>query len=67
MTKLLIRVITNLLVNKLIAELFDNGFGNSIPFFRFEDYDDVISRCLLMDIESVSKLVASSDERFISI
>ena len=30
MTKLLIRVITNLLVNKLIAEILDDGIRNSI-------------------------------------
>ena len=67
MAKLLIRVVANLLVNQLIAELLDGGLGNNVSFFRFEDNDDVISRCLLMDIESISKLVASRDERFFSV
>ena len=67
MTKLLICVITNLLVNKLIAELLDNFSSNRNAIFRFKHHFHRITLRLLMNKESVSKLIASSDKCFFGI
>lgn len=67
MAKLLIRIKANLLVNEFIAKLLDHKFRNIITILRFKNYDYIITRCLLMDVESVSKLIASSNKRFFGI
>ena len=67
MTKLVIRIKSNLLVNKFVAKLLDYKFRNGISVLRFKNGDNVITRCLLMDMESVSKLIASSNKRFFGI
>ena len=67
MSKLLIRIKANLLVYKFIAKQFDNFFHNNIAIFRLKHNNDCISICLLMNIESVSKLIASCNEGFFCI
>ncbi len=67
MAKLQIRIVTNLLVNEFIAELLDSFLRNSITFFRFKHNTHRISFCLLMNKESICKLIASSNNCFFGI
>ena len=64
MAKLLIRVKANLLVNEFVAKLLDYNIRNSIAILRLKNNDNIIARCLLVNIESVCELIASSDKRF---
>ena len=67
MAKLLIRIKANLLVNEFIAKLLDHKFQNIITILRFKYNYNIIARCLLMDIKSVCKLIASSNKRFFGV
>ena len=67
MPKLLIRIITNLLVNKLITKLFDVFLRNNITVFRFKNDVYMIIICLLVDIKAVSKLVSGGNYRFFGV
>ena len=67
MSKLLIRVKTNLLVYEFITKLLDHDFRNSIGILRFKYNANIIARCMLMDIISVSKLIASSNKCFFGV
>ncbi len=67
MTKLQIRIVTNLLVYEFIAELLDSFLRNSITFLRFKHNTHRISFCLLMNKESICKLIASSNNCFFGI
>ena len=67
MAELLIRIITNLLVNELIAKLFDDSISNSIAFLRFKDNFHFIAHRMLMDVEAICKLVTCGNERFFRI
>ena len=67
MAKLQIRIVTNLLVNEFIAELLDSFLRNSMTFLRFKHNTHRISFRLLMNKESVSKLIASRDNCFFGI
>ena len=62
MTKLQIRIMTNLLVNEFVAKLLDHKFRNIITILRFKYNYNIIARCLLMDIKSLCKLIASSNK-----
>ena len=67
MPKLLIRIITDLLIYKFVAELFNNLIINHIAFLRFEYHNYIIALRLLMNEETVCKFIASSDNDFFCI
>ena len=67
MPKLQIRVEANLLIYEFITKLLDHDFRNSIAILRFKYNDNIIARCLLVDIISVSKLIASSNKCFFGV
>ena len=67
MAKLQIRIVTNLMVNEFIAELLDSFLRNSITVLRFKHNTHRISFCLLMNKESICKLIASSNNCFFGI
>ena len=62
MAKLLIRIKANLLVNEFIAELLNSFFRNRVAILCFKHHKNVFSICLLMNIEAVGKLIASSSK-----
>ena len=64
MTKLQIHIVSNLLVYKFIAKLFDNDIRYSIARLGFKDNFYVITNSLLMHIKEVCKLVTRSHKSF---
>lgn len=67
MPKLLIRIKANLLVYEFIAKLLDCYVRYVRPILCLKSDDNIVPRCLLVDIVSVSELIASSNKRFFSI
>ena len=67
MAELLIRIKANLLVYEFIAKLLDYYIRYFITILCLKNSDNIVIRFLLVNIESVCKLIASSNKRFFGI
>ena len=67
MAKLLIRIKANLLVYEFITKLLDYYIRYVISILRLKSNYNIVLRCLLMNIEAVCKLIASSNKRFFGV